>query len=706
MQHAEIQLKEYEIKLIFMKEALNEANEKDEANVDEIEKYTKSIASLEDDLETVSTEVESLVIQNESLEKEIESMLEKVKTSQGNETLAIEKANELQATLEQQTSMFQTLEAENESLFRENQQILQDLDICKGSLSQMTQYRDTLTTQLEMEKDHASELNIQIEKLQSQLADTRVNVDLVGSLQEEMAVIQKEKSAIASKLQIEKEHATKLDIQIQNLQSQLKDARNQADLTKSLEEEIETLKTVQQDKTAIERKLEIERVHSEHLNAQIEELQFNLSNARTRADLTESLEDQITALQDANQEKDTRLSGADRLVKIHDKECTRLLNDIESKTEEIESMKFKISDLETSNVEKESKINEQTTAIESLESLLVKNEQTMKETSEQTIELNTQRIDLQKRIDSLSTDVKDKEEKLCSLQNELKIASENSSKYTLPKESNIEANRNKVTFSTPDMSDPSTTSPSATEIETKHSELVRDLVKMKSIIRDAITPVKRPTQSNDQSSSPSEGIESLVDYFQQELHEKNKVLTFMEEQVDILMRDIEIANQSLTEKNDYISILENEKTNLSFQLNNMQKYVKQIEQSLCTELKRRRKLDSELKSLKIEKKSILVDCHSKSEALGEAKKALARKSRDVVEQVDVARQLAHQLQSTKNKIVALKAHLKREGLLQDTPKGKVTHKSTTASNAQLSRSQQSGGSSSSVGSICWTFSED
>ena len=34
---------------------------------------------------------------------------------------------------------------------------------------------------------------------------------------------------------------------------------------------------------------------------------------------------------------------------------------------------------------------------------------------------------------------------------------------------------------------------------------------------------------------------------------------------------------------------------------------------------------------------------------------------------NVARQLAHQLQSTKHKIIALKSHLKREGLLQNSP---------------------------------------
>merc|ERR1719384_2299591 len=101
-----------------------------------------------------------------------------------------------------------------------------------------------------------------------------------------------------------------------------------------------------------------------------------------------------------------------------------------------------------------------------------------------------------------------------------------------------------------------------------------------------------------------------------------------------------MAKKALSEKDDFLTILEKEKYELIVQMKNMQLYLKQVEQSLCTELKRRRKLEQELKLTKTENKSLQMEFQSKSKALGEAKKALTKKSRDVDEQVDVARQLA------------------------------------------------------------------
>ena len=174
--------------------------------------------------------------------------------------------------------------------------------------------------------------------------------------------------------------------------------------------------------------------------------------------------------------------------------------------------------------------------------------------------------------------------------------------------------------------------------------------------------------------------------------------------MDCLLRDISLAKKLLNEKDDSLAILEKEKYDLITQLKNMQLYIKQVEQSLCTELKRRRKMEQELKSVKRENKSLIVEYKSNSEALRETKKALTKKSRDVDEQVDVARQLAHQLQTTKNKIIALKAHLKREGLLQDTTPRARRHQSSGGSTS--SKSLQSQDRNPSSAGICWTFSED
>lgn len=67
-------------------------------------------------------------------------------------------------------------------------------------------------------------------------------------------------------------------------------------------------------------------------------------------------------------------------------------------------------------------------------------------------------------------------------------------------------------------------------------------------------------------------------------------------------------------------------------------------------------------------KSSAIECKSKSAALaGYPEKVLAMKSRDVDEREYVARQLRDQLKMTKDKIIALRAHLKHEGPLQDTP---------------------------------------
>jgi len=259
-------------------------------------------------------------------------------------------------------------------------------------------------------------------------------------------------------------------------------------------------------------------------------------------------------------------------------------------------------------------------------------------------------------------------------------------------------------FSLPDLSDtflsPAKSSPTATEIVTKHSELLQDLVKMKSIIRDAITPVKDEQKQELSQFDTDQG--TYVSLLHKELDDKNKVLSFMEQQVDSLLQDISTAKKALSEKDDFVAVLEKERYDLIVQMKNMQLYLKQVEQSLCTELKRRRKLEQDVKLAKRENKSLLMEYQSKSQALGEAKKALTKKSRDVDEQVDVARQLAHQLQTTKNKIIALKAHLKKEGLLQDTtPKARKQHSSVRSTS-----SNKTNESTPSSASICWTFSED
>lgn len=93
-----------------------------------------------------------------------------------------------------------------------------------------------------------------------------------------------------------------------------------------------------------------------------------------------------------------------------------------------------------------------------------------------------------------------------------------------------------------------------------------------------------------------------------------------------------------------------------------------------------------------------TECKSKSEELASAHKEIEKKSHAVKEQMEMARQMARQLQTTKQKIFALKTHLQKEGLLRDgyvqTPVGTVPdRKNATLSNDSLNWSVSDDGES-------------
>ena len=588
MHRLETQIKEYEVKLMILEDALA----KSKANSKESSKQAESISSLQCDLEAVSCEVESLVLQNDSHESEISALTNKLKESEHKEEEAMMKVAELETAIQQQSSMFQTLELENESLFEDNEKLRIEIDTDKKSISKLTK-----------------------------------------NLNEAVANLSNEKADARSRIQ-----------KIEVLKNALRAAKSE-----------------------------------------IKEI------SRSAAKEKEAFQKENKALVDTCQEVQGRLSGTERLAKIHDKECVRLLNLIESKGEEINSLKLEIGEFVTLKKELESTIEQQRKDIVSLESSLETIKTSAQSSEENFAQSSEEREELQTRLDSLTIDLEEREKKIAEIERKLTEATNQNSSYLLELQkirkelsSSEEAllqqgeqlknelkskDENADTCSTSnDLAALSDFSPSTTDIVTKHSELLDDLVKMKTIIRDAITPVKEEVKKESMTLDSEEG--GIASQLQKELHIKNKVLSTMEEQIDYLLRDISMAKKALTEKDDTLNNLENEKYHLIMKLKNIQAYLQQVEKSLCVELQRRRKVEHELKVLKKENKSLAKECELKNEALGEAKNALAKKSRDVDEREDMARQLANQLQTTKNKIIALKAHLKREGLLQETPKTK------------------------------------
>ncbi len=422
------------------------------------------------------------------------------------------------------------------------------------------------------------------------------------------------------------------------------------------------------------------------------------NNSESSVAEKKKLQNRIAELTDASEQLQARLTGAERLSKIHDKECVRLLNDIESKGEEINKLKSTISELEARKCELESTTEKQIEDIASMKSLLGQNETEIKRAEESFDKATKEKEDLQSKLNALTSNFNEQGDRIKVLENSLNESIQlNSTKeielqsikndmlsctdLVSQKSDDAEEERRLVKLASPlpltpelNLSDylrsPTNLSPTATEIVNKHSELLNDLVKMKSIIRDSITPVKSNNNLNE------EDLEMLPQ-LQKDLDEKNKVLSLMENQVDDLLRDMSLLESALKEKDHAISLVEKQNQDLIIQFNNIQIYLKQLEQSLCTELKRRRKVENELKMVRKENKALALECKSKSAALGQANNALAKKSRDVDEREDTARQLAHQLQSTKHKIIALKAHLKREGLLQETPKVRARSSSST-----------------------------
>jgi hypothetical protein len=155
-----------------------------------------------------------------------------------------------------------------------------------------------------------------------------------------------------------------------------------------------------------------------------------------------------------------------------------------------------------------------------------------------------------------------------------------------------------------------------------------------------------------------------------------------------------------------VSIFEGEKKEMKKKLNSMEAYINQMEEALCHELKRRRQIENDHKSLQKETKTLAHNFKTKIVKLEKAKRKIkiqqdsksdtlkyagvtllfktldssskrkqdkafriwaceTSKSRTISNQMGAARQIADQLETTKEKIFALKSHFKEEELLNE-----------------------------------------
>ena len=451
-----------------------------------------------------------------------------------------------------------------------------------------------------------------------------------------------------------------------------------------------------------------------------------------RNDEKEKYQEQVNEVENAYQDAKARLYGCEKLATIHDKECTRLLNDIESKSEQIHSLTQKVESLEANQEELYSNTNElegclatQRDIISTLEEELleksneisafeedeeathfgdieelkecVKNLEGQLEDRETELELlldNNKDISgklaeakfkldaSEEEVQLLCESIEEKERVINQFYEAIeRVKVEKAEAVSLLSDMQIRGQQQDQDHSKSPLhylhdaddgislgiSRPSL-SPTASEIIHKHSELLNDLVKMKSAIHDAMSPSK----SLNDSSSSIDGSISIVKLLQQELDEKNLLLCNMGQQVDYLMHDIKDAKTALSGKEDSVQELtislqqlEGGQADLKKKLKSRKAYIKQLEDALSHEVKHRRDMENTLSSAQKEKKALAVEYQSKTEELESAQKEIKKKEHAVAEQMNVARNLAKQLQTTKQKIYALKHHLQQEGLLKD-----------------------------------------
>jgi len=711
-----IDLKEYEVKFMLLKESHDETLGKYESAEVKLSSQSIAIDNLEKDYEDVSAEVESLAHLNESLEKQM-----------------LKIANDLQ---EERQNCDREMSLTHKQILCHQKQIeeleaaivtkVSDITILEKS---HTTFIEDLELKVKEKESTIVQLSTKMRSLDSKLDTMQKEHNSISSEYTNLKVVHEEtgnatKEALAKVSKLEKDYQTKCG-ELMYLKS---DNEEKTIKINSLTDEVKVL-----NEDVSSQEISIGDLNNQLLNkaAVVENLNEELAsrnNALTlafsemkkisgcRAAEKIAFEKKSASLEDTCQEAKARLAGAEKVSRVHDKECIRLLNDIESKVEQINSLKMKVKELEAEKTKLQSKTETLEKNDETKDAILKTLKEEIKNINEKHGHVT---LSMTEQIESFDALLKERDEKILRVEQDIhKLSHEKEEAYMKLDNLKVELDSKDIELplkSTPPnmgtrdiasrinsneriyFASETKSSPSTTDIVTKHTELINDLMKMKSIVHDAITPMKE--KLDESMISFDEGKGGIVSLLQAELDEKNEVLSCMEDQIDSLLRDISIAKTVLLEKDEALDIVEQQKYDLTKKMKNMHLYIKQLEDSLCIELKRRRHLDKELKSVLKEKERFKTE-------LSEAQKALAKKSRAVEEQVDVAKQLAHQLQTTKHKIIALKSHLKHEGLLQDASTPKAGRRKESPHNSASANSQGSYSSTGTSNSICWTLSED
>jgi len=553
------------------------------------------------------------------------------------------------------------------------------------------------------------------------------------------------------------------------MRQQLKEEQSRGNELRSLLDD-QTSKNAQNenDQENLKRVVESKSLEITALQAQIVKLKTELSVScdsiqQYRITLEEEKnknKEQIRELEDSYSDVKARLFGAEKLNSIHDKECARLFDEIEEKIDEINQLTSKVEALTSinqetleSNNELQASLATQKEMIEFLENEIAT--QRVEFSSTNNIVSNSAALnDLQGEIAVLKAKLEDKETELEIIEDESKDAlvqlSELQSKLDASEEevqllceaieekereihdlhdtvekvreeksealallSNLRDGIEKDRVENVAISDSSrqSLSPSAAEIMSKHNELLGNLEKMKYAIHDAISPSKSDVmESVDCSDRPP------LEILQNELEEKNSVLETLSEKVQTLMRNVEESEKALHTKEKFMNELnltcqqlQTEKAELMMKMKNLMAYIKQLEGVLSNEVKHRREIENSLSSSQKENRALAHENHTKAEELASAQKQLKQKERDIAEQMTVARNLARQLQSTKQKITALKQHLQKEGLLRDVilpPAPLNSHPVRTVNHINSQNQIPDINATMSYDSINWSVSED
>jgi len=318
------------------------------------------------------------------------------------------------------------------------------------------------------------------------------------------------------------------------------------------------------------------------LKIQIDSLDDSLESSKKRVETyelqiveqKEESEEKINDIEHAYQDTKARLFGAERLAVIHDKECTRLLNDIEDKSKQIGSLTDVVERLEIEQGEAKLKMNELQGSVSTQKEMIVALEDELRDRSGELQDIGSNNMhlasnieDLHEQIRSLELKLEDNETEMeilaCESKDNLDTVTELQEKLDSSEEEvqllcesieekegeidvlneklhKIEEEKEESLCLLAELKDRAgfkdatnldfvndddgislglsrtSMSPTASDIVQKHSELLDDLDKMKTAILLAISPTKKSEQ--EKTLSKDEDDSSIVTMLKEEVH--------------------------------------------------------------------------------------------------------------------------------------------------------------------------------------------